>query len=205
MRYAEFNKTIIEMCAYYSQRGKTMEILAMDIGISKRTLQKWKTATRVPKDGTLELLCDFLKENNGGQFLRRIMAMPATDEETKRGVFPKDLNQEDVERIRDAFPGPEEFSLLCEMIIHENIPSALAQILPDADLARRASLVARYESDMKTAGEVFGLNNIYEWRDRIVKHIRGRIPDRKGDVEALGQEALDAIVSEYRRVRCKDE
>lgn len=195
----EFNKTIEEMCAYYRDRGKPMEILSDEIGISKRTLQKWKKATRVPKDGSLDLLCEFLRNNNGGHFLNRILAVPVNEEESAYGVFPKDLSEEDIKTIRDSFPGPEEFALLCEMIIYKNLPDAVSHVCGEDSLIKRAALIARYESDMETAKKVFGLNNLYEWRDRVIKYIKGNIFSVKGEIEVLGQEALDAIVKEYRR------
>ena len=201
MQKEGFNNIICEMCNFYRKRGLPMEKLAEAIGISKRTLQKWKRSTGVPKNMTIDLLYNFLWENDGMQFLVLLHGSPIIWKDSAYGKFPVDLSKKEIDEIRRSFPGPEEFTLLCNIVVHGSIQEALLQMYPSSNVVKMASLVAKYEADMETAKEVFGLNGIHEWKDRVLRYIVGSLPEEKGCVESLGQEALDAIVTEYRRTK----
>ncbi|MBR3515430.1 MAG: helix-turn-helix transcriptional regulator [Lachnospiraceae bacterium] len=201
MQKEGFNKIICEMCDFYRRRGLPMEKLAEAIGISKRTLQKWKRSTGIPKNMTADLLYDFLRENDGMQFLVLLHGSPIIWKDRVYGEFPADLSKEEVGEIRRSFPGPEEFTLLCNIVVYGSIQAALLQMYPSSDVVKMASLVAKYEADMEIAKEAFGLNGIHEWKDRVLRYIVGSLPEEKGCIESLGQEAINAIVTEYRRTK----
>ena len=82
------------------------------------------------------------------------------------------------------------------MIISGNRTEALSEVLPDGSLAQKAALISRYEMSMEKCKNIFGLDGIYDWKDKVMQHI-GQIPEQSGDVEALGQTALDNIISGY--------
>lgn len=195
-----FKKLIEDICRYYRDRGLPMEALAEGIGISKRMLQKWKAEGHRPHEENIRLLTKFLKENNGGHFITRLQQIlggqtvdiPCMD----RGEFPKEMDDKDVRAIRDLFPRYDEMVFLCAMVINGDISRAVAEVLPDSDLVQRAALVSRYEASMRRCKESFGLDGIYDWKDRVVQYI-ARIPEGPDDVEALGQKALDSIIGCY--------
>lgn len=200
----EFAKLMKEICAYYKSRGfSSMERLAEGIGVSdRRTVQYWVSGERTPYQDSLRRLSAFLESHNGGQFivgLRNIFGTYYFEEsELKRGEFPKELDEKDVDAIRDGFPGPDEFSFLCSMIINENKSVAAADTLPNGTIVQKAALISSYEVHMERAKEVFGIDGVYDWQNKVIRYIgTGQIPQKPGDVEALGQMALDNIIYCY--------
>ncbi len=181
-----------------------MPKLAEKIGISKRALQTWKNKGIRPRDDSIQLLVKFLESHNGEHYVVRLKQifnkMGVEGSEPRRGEFPPELDKKDIEEIRNAFPGYNEMYFLCAMTVYNDKVMAAKQILPEGNIIQKASLISSYETAMETAEEVFGLRDVYEWKNKVIRFIgiNGQIPEEKGDVEALGQQALDSIISCYK-------
>ncbi len=200
MRNNEFKNLISEICRYYNIRGLTMEPLAEKIGITKRMLQLWKSEGKRPHDSSLQLLYQFLKENNGGQFIielkRALEGSIIKEAVIERGQFPDNLAEEDKETIRKNFPGNQSLKFLCAMIVYDNKSLAAEETLPGGSLAQKAALISGYEASMKKAKKVFGIDGTYDWKDKVIQYI-GQLPEEDGDIESLGQEAVNNIIEGY--------
>ncbi len=196
----EFNCIVSEICDYYSIRGKSIPKLAEEIMISERTLQKWKSGgTKYPQLNMVSCLKDFLLKNDGGHFLvrlDRLFGKEIIEKQNEEKGSIKEMDEKDIEIIRENFPGPMELSLLCAVIVYENKAQAISFVLPDGDIASRAALISSYETDMEKAKRIFGFDGIYDWKDKVIKYITC-IPDKKGDIESLGQKAVDNILEAY--------
>ncbi len=199
----EFTKLIKEICSYYGDHGWKMGPLAKEIGLNdRRSLQYWKSGDRFPSRYTFAKLVEFLENNNGGQFNVRMKSILGSyyfeNIETQRGKFPKGISDDDIKIIRLCFPGPDELTFLCAMIVHGNKSIAAAETLPNGTLVQKAALISSYETYMDKAKKVFGIDGIYDWQNKIIQYMGiGQIPEEVGDLEALGQPALDSIIYCY--------
>ncbi len=195
-----FNRIITEMCKYYSMQGMTIEKQASLIGVSLRTLQNWKSRDVRPYKDSMEKLFKFLEENNGKQFIVSLRDNPiAVDyiESSERGIFPDWIDAESIKEIRDNFPKASSFKYLCLLTYCERM-EAIKKMIPGdpPEYFKVAALQARYDSDMNRSRDMFGIDGIYEWKDRIIQYITGDFRT-DGDIEALGQEALDKLIEAY--------
>lgn len=196
----EINKVIAQMCEYYQNRGYNIERLAEAIGMSERNLQMLKNDDQTPRESTLNLFYEFLSKNDGGQFESRMkqltLGYTAPQPAPKRGVFPKQMSEDDVKIIRDNFPTSKELMFMCAMVIYNNKAEAIKSVLPDGDIKQCAALISGCETKMEKAKKIYGINDFYEWKDKVIKYIT-QIPEKDGDIESLGQTVLDNIVNGY--------
>ena len=200
----KFNKIVREICGYYFRRGKSMKKIAEESEINLRTLQNWKNKCCLPRKDSYELLIKFLKANQGEHFLLQLndallpTAECSSNEILRKGKFPEWLNEEDICMIKDTFPNYYAFTMICAMVVFGNYPDALDAVLPDGSLSEKASLVAQYENAMKKSSEVFGIEGIYDWKDKVIRYIRPvDINSGSTGIESIGQTALDNIIACY--------
>lgn len=204
----EFNVIIKDICDYYCKPSGiyTRETLAEEIGISKRALQKWESSPSTPQVATINELYRFLREHGGNNYIIRLKqalgAKYVEPSKVERGQFPKELPQEDIDAIRLHFPRCDELNFICAMITYENQVRAANEVLPNANLPQIASLISRWNVRMDTCKRIFGFANAWDWQYNIIMYIDD-VPKIDGDVEALGQIALDNIIAGYLERKCK--
>lgn len=202
----EFKEIIDEICKhYYKTKNLPMELLAEEIGIDKRTLQKWKSTGHRPREDSINLLINFLYSNDGGQFIVRLSQALGesyiTINNENNGTFPPNISNEDINNIKANFPGYDELSFLCAMILYNNKAKAVSEMMPDADIVQKAALISKYETSMEKAKRIFGFGDIYEWKDKVIQYVT-KIPKTPNDIEVLGQKALNNIIEGY--FKCKE-
>ncbi len=201
------NNLIRDICDYYCKNGYTMDSLAECIGVTKRTLQKWKNTKIVPHDSGVAALKRFLSENGGKDFLPRF---------EKNSEFPASLSEEDTTAIRNGMPKADELKMIdavyyfngdknkaasC-LIEHEKSNCHGSRLLLDRLLGYRSKAIEtklnQYEQAIKKGEEVLGIKDVSDWGKKVLEKTN-TLYETNCDIEKLNQAALDEITASYER------